>query len=82
LCVAMEHLISDIKAFCEARGMSAGTFGSYAVGDGKFMGRIEKGGQCLPKTVEIVREFMATGITYEQRLAARKASVQPQQGAA
>lgn len=55
----MEHLISEIKAYCEARGISTGTFGSYAVGDGKFMDRLERGGQCLPKTVEKVRDYMA-----------------------
>jgi len=56
----MEKLISEIKAYCAARGISAGTFGSYAVRDGKFMDRLERGGQCLPKTVDQVRAYMAS----------------------
>lgn len=55
----MQHLIDEIRSYCAARGISTATFGSYAVKDGKFFERIEKGGQCLPRTVEQVRSYMA-----------------------
>lgn len=54
----MEKLIEEITAYCAAKGISPGTFGSYAIRDGKFFGRIAKGGECLPKTAERVRAYM------------------------
>lgn len=54
----MEHLIEEIRSYCAARGISPATFGSYAVRDGKFFERIERGGQCLPRTMEQVRAYM------------------------
>lgn len=54
----MEKLIKEITAYCTAKGISPATFGSYALRDGKFFGRITKGGECLPKTVERARAYM------------------------
>ena len=55
----MDKLISDIHSYCAAANISPATFGAYAVNDSKFVARIEAGGQCLPKTVDKVRHYMA-----------------------
>ena len=56
----MEHLIQEIKDYCQARGMALGTFGSRAVNDGKLMDRLQnKSGECLPRTIARIRKFMA-----------------------
>ena len=55
----MENLIAEIKQYCDQRKMGLGTFGAYAVGDGKFVTRLINGGQCLPSTEAKVRAFMA-----------------------
>ena len=54
----MDTLIEQIKAYCEARAISLTTFGSYAVRDGKFVERLERGGQCLPSTAARVLAYM------------------------
>ena len=59
-CAAMEQLREEILAYCSARGMGLGTFGSYAVNDGKFVKRImQPGKQCLPSTADRVRAYIA-----------------------
>lgn len=55
----MQPLIDEIRAYCERRGMKVTTFGAYAVGDSKFIGRLEGGGQCLPTTVQKIESYMA-----------------------
>ena len=55
----MEQLIADIERYLAERNMKPGTFGNYAVGDGKFLKRIKRGGQCLPSTEAKIRAFMA-----------------------
>jgi hypothetical protein len=55
----MENLIAEIERYCTQRKMGLGTFGSYAVRDGKFVERLKRGGQCLPSTEAKVRAFMA-----------------------
>lgn len=54
----METLIKEIIAYCEAKGITPGTFGSYALNDGKFFGRITDSGECLPRTMERARAYM------------------------
>lgn len=54
----MEQFLNECLAYCEARDMKRSTFGTYAAGDGKFLQRIEDGGQCLPNTMERVRAYM------------------------
>lgn len=54
----MENLISDIRAYCSAADISVATFGTYAASDGKFMARLEAGGEVLPRTEKKVRAWM------------------------
>lgn len=55
----MTDLIDEILAYCAARGITAATFGTYAVRDGKFVTRLQGGGQCLPSTASKARAFIA-----------------------
>lgn len=57
-------LVADIRAYCAAVQAAGGriqpsTLGSYAVGDARFVARLEGGGQCLPRTMARVRQYMA-----------------------
>lgn len=52
------ELLKEIKKFCSAVGVAKSTFGRMAVNDGKFIARLENGGQCLPSTEQKVRDFM------------------------
>jgi hypothetical protein len=52
-------LLSEITAFIAERGMASSTFGRLAVNDGKFVARIEAGGDVTSRTAERVRGFMA-----------------------
>ena len=54
----MEQFISEIHSYCARAGMSASAFGLAAMNDHKFVGRLEAGGQCLPRTMQRVRAFM------------------------
>jgi hypothetical protein len=55
----MEQFLKECLDYCEARGLKHSTFGTYAASDGKFLQRLEDGGQCLPSTMERVRAYMA-----------------------
>ena len=55
----MSNLIEQIMAFCERTDMPHSSFGFYAVGDGKFVARIKRGGRCWPETEQKVRDYIA-----------------------
>ncbi len=55
----IDDLIRDARAYCDARGIKLATLGAYAVGDKTLFGRLESGGECLPRTARRVREYMA-----------------------
>lgn len=54
----MKELITQIVAYCDAMGITPGTFGSYALNDGKFFKRISNGGECLPRIAEKAKAYM------------------------
>ena len=54
-----ETLLAEIDAYCAKRGWSPSTFGTHAVGDGKFHSRLSAGRRCWPETAEKARRFMA-----------------------
>jgi hypothetical protein len=55
----MHKFLADIQTYCDAVGISTGTFGSYALNDGKFFARIASGKRCWPETEERARAYMA-----------------------
>lgn len=55
----MDELLREIEGYCERVGCRETTFGTYAVGDGKFVKRLRRGGQCLPRTADAARAYMA-----------------------
>lgn len=60
----ISDLLAEIRAYCAAVQAAGGriqpsTFGNYAVGDARFVARLEAGGQCLPRTMARVRQYMA-----------------------
>jgi hypothetical protein len=57
--IAHPELLAEIAAFCERSSMSAATFGKQAMGDPRFVYDIRSGRQCLPRTVEKARAFIA-----------------------
>ena len=56
---AMDDLLIEIETYCSAVGIKPTTLGRYAVNDGGFVSRLEAGGQCLPRTAQKVRAYMA-----------------------
>lgn len=48
----------EIEAFLERSGMAPGTFGTYAVDDGRFVTRLRAGADVRTQTLERVREFI------------------------
>lgn len=59
-------LISDIEAFCASRGMSKSAFGKEAMRDPRFVYDLEKGRECLPRTIRKARHFIVTGSRMER----------------
>lgn len=55
----IQDFISEAKVYCEAVGIKPSTLGQYAVSDNSLFSRLETGGQCLPRTIERVRAYMA-----------------------
>lgn len=53
-----QALLAEIEAFLEKWKIGEGTFGTKAVNDGKFIGRIRHGGRVWPETAQKVRDFM------------------------
>lgn len=54
-----DDFIKEAREFCAARGIKLSTLGRYAVGDRTLFDRLETGGQCLPRTMQRVRTYMA-----------------------
>lgn len=52
-------LVAEIEAFITERGLAPSTFGRLAVNDGKFVGRLRKGGSLTMATADRVRNFMS-----------------------
>ena len=58
------ELVSEILAFCGAKGMSKAEFGREAMGDMSFVYDIESGRrECLPRTVRKARDYIAAHLT-------------------
>ena len=55
----IEEFISEAKRYCDAAGIKLSTLGQYAVTDNSLFARLESGGQCLPRTMTKVRDYMA-----------------------
>lgn len=55
----IEQFITDARAYCAARGIKLVTLGRYAVDDKELFPRLLRGGQCLPRTMDRVRAYMA-----------------------
>ncbi len=55
---ATRELIAEIEAYCRRGGLAESTFGRQAVNEGKFVGRLRKGGGVTTKTMARVRDFM------------------------
>lgn len=54
-------ILSEIEAFCAARGMKPCTFGKLAMGDPSFVPSLRKGRDLRGRTAEAVRHYMLTG---------------------
>lgn len=54
----IKSLLSEIHAYCEGHQMAPTTFGRVVVNDGKFVERLEAGGQVTVKTIEKVRAVL------------------------
>lgn len=57
--IMIQQFIDDAKSYCDAVGIKPSTLGQYAVADNTLFSRLESGGQCLPRTIERVRAYMA-----------------------
>lgn len=57
--VMIDALLNESREYCAARGISLTTLGLYACDDSKLFARLESGGQCMPRTIERVRKYMA-----------------------
>lgn len=51
-------LLSEIDAYCSARGITPQTFGRLAGQGGNFYNRLRDGRRAWPETVAKVRKFM------------------------
>lgn len=55
-----QDLLRDIKEFLKETGMSASTFGMYAVANSHLVARLEKGGGVSTDVADRVHAYMAT----------------------
>jgi len=55
----VEDLIVEIEGFCREAGIAEATFGTRAVNDGKFVGRLRVGKGITVATVDRVRGYIA-----------------------
>lgn len=53
-----EKLLTKIEAFLRRTGMGAGTFGTRAVNDGKFVTRLRSGGEVQSSVIDKSENFM------------------------
>ena len=71
--MSMSELLALIADYCERTSTAPSTFGRRALGDPGFVARLQSGGQCLPRTMDRVRAYMA-----ENPSGARKAASTPE----
>ena len=57
--MSMSELQALIADYCERTSTAPSTFGRRALGDPGFVSRLKSGGQCLPRTMDRVRAYMA-----------------------
>jgi len=57
---AQQTLLAEIENFLSVSGMAPGTFGHATVNDGKFVGRLRRGGSVTLETAERIRSYIAT----------------------
>lgn len=55
----IHDFIAEAEAYCAARDIKLETLGRYAVEDTRLFPRLKNGGQCLPRTMDRVRAYMA-----------------------
>ena len=60
------ELLDAVAAHIATTGISKSAFGEKAVGDPRFVFDLEGGRECRRKTEARVREFIETGLTWEQ----------------
>ena len=56
---AQQTLLAEIEAFLLVSGMAPGSFGHATVNDGKFVGRLRRGGSVTLDTAERIRKYIA-----------------------
>lgn len=56
---AQQTLLAEIEAFLLVSGMAPGSFGHATVNDGKFVGRLRRGGSVTLETAERIRQYIA-----------------------
>ncbi len=54
----LSQFCAEAQTYCDARGISLGTLAAYAVDDNTLFVRLSQGGQCLPRTMQKVRDYM------------------------
>lgn len=55
----LNEFLNDARQYAAARGISLTTLGVYSVADSRLFARLLAGGQCMPRTIERVRQYMA-----------------------
>ncbi len=55
----IDEFLTEARAYCKARNIKLATLGRYAVDDKEPFPRLERGGQCYPRTMDRVRAYMA-----------------------
>lgn len=55
---ARTELLTEIEGFLLTREITETTFGLYAVNDGKFVGRLRRGGNMTINTIDKARAFI------------------------
>lgn len=60
------ELLDAVAAHIEATGISKSAFGEKAVGDPRFVFDLEAGRECRRKTEARVRDFIETGLTWDE----------------
>lgn len=54
----IEDFLNECREYCRRRDIKLTTLGRYAVRDGDLFPRLERKGQCLPRTMDKVRQYM------------------------
>lgn len=54
----LTQFTDECAAYCAQRGIGLSSLGAYAVNDNSLFSRLDAGGQCLPRTMQRVRDYM------------------------